>query len=248
MKINVIHTPCKDCIFAIYNEKTQTECGLNKLSQYKKLGIEILEVYDNDKEFFVINGKKCLGFRDNQWLEKQKIKTIEEAKSIVLNENTIKYIAVLYLEPTNTMQDIENIVASLLNQKIIPKGIMIIKEKTKKYQISMNSLQKLLNSTKIPWRLQNFIDEDMTFDQQIKSIIKSAPMNRFYFLIYPSKFKNHNFAEKIDSYIQSGGSFGCINIDDNLFFSYLTLMYAKNLKDLNILESKDHQTLYETIG
>jgi len=247
MSINVIHTPCKECIFAEFEGNTQVSCFLNKIEQYKKLGIEILEVYDDAAEFYVINGKKCLWLRSKEWLEKNQIDNIETAKNIVTQENTTKYISVLYLEETNVLQDVETVIDSLLNQKILPKGIMVIKEKQKKYRVSLNEIQKLLNSTSIPWRLQNFIDEDMTFDQRIRSIIKSAPMNRFYFLIYPSKYKHYNFAEVIDNYIQSGNSFGCINLNDNLFFSYLTLMYIQNLKNINILESKEDQTRYETI-
>ena len=30
-KIDIIHTPCKDCIFAEYDGDTQTSCALNKL-------------------------------------------------------------------------------------------------------------------------------------------------------------------------------------------------------------------------
>ena len=50
--VNTIHTPCKSCVFALYEDKTQTDCGLNYISKYRqKDNVEVLEAYDNDKEF-----------------------------------------------------------------------------------------------------------------------------------------------------------------------------------------------------
>ena len=67
--IHAIHTPCKNCVFAKYEENTQTGCELDYIEKYKNLESEILEVYDNDKEFYVINDKKCLGYREPKWFE-----------------------------------------------------------------------------------------------------------------------------------------------------------------------------------
>ena len=59
--INAVHTPCKNCVFAIYDNITQTNCALHYLDIYRDKDIEILEAYDNDKEFYIINNKKCIG-------------------------------------------------------------------------------------------------------------------------------------------------------------------------------------------
>ena len=53
--IKPIHTPCKDCTFAIYEGKTQNGCHLNLLEKYKNKNLEILEAYDEQKEFYIIN-------------------------------------------------------------------------------------------------------------------------------------------------------------------------------------------------
>lgn len=247
-KIDTIHTPCKKCIFAVYDGKTQTDCYMGKIDEFKKRNIEVLEVYDDNQEFFVINKKRCLSFRDKTWLDNKVSLSLEESKVLVQQENLIKYIAVIYLENNTTLEHFTSLVVSLMNQKIPPKGIMIVRNQYEKYAISIKEITPILNGTNIHWRLQNFIDESMTNDHKIKAIIKSAPLDRFYYLIYPSKYIDNNFSEIINNFIDSGGTFGCININDNLFFSYLTFIYAQNLNDINILESKDTHTKYETIS
>lgn len=247
-KIDIIHTPCKSCIFAIYDNKTQTGCELNKIEKYRAIGLQILDVYDDDKEFFVINKKKCLYFRDQSWYNKKELSSQKDAKNLVNEENELKYISVIYLETQTSFDDFKKIVESLMSQSIKPKGIMIIKEKKLKYLVSIGQISKLLTSINIPWRLQNFIDDGMTFNDKIKAIVKSAPIDRFYFLIYPSKYIECNFIEKISNYIQNGNSFGCINIHSNLFFSYLTLNYIKNLTNKDLLTDIETHTQYETIN
>lgn len=247
-KIDIIHTPCKSCVFAEYDGKTQISCFADQIEKYKNIGIEILEAYDDTKEFFIINKKKCLFFRDQSWYDKKELCDIKEATSLVKKENEMKYIAVIYLEPQTEQKEFEDILTSLKNQIIPPKGIMIIRDRWLTYKLSITQLSKSLNDNSIPWRLQNFIDNEMSFNDKIKAIVKSAPIDRFYYLIYPSKYKDYNFAETIDRYIQNGYSFGCININNNLFFSYLTLNYIKNLNNIDLLTEYSTHTQYEKIN
>lgn len=247
--IDIIHTPCKNCIFAQYDGKTQNGCFLNRIEIFKKNNVEVLEVYDNEEEFYVINKKRCLFFRDKEWMNQKNISSLEEAKESVEEQTLLKYICVLYLENDTSKDEFDRIVSDLLMQTILPKGIMVVKNHYEKYELSIkNDITPILNATSIPWRLQNFIDESMTEEQKIKAIIKSAPLDRFYYLVYPSKYKNYSFAEKINKFIQDGNAFSCININNNLFFSYLTILYAQNLKDINLLQETDSHTIYETIS
>lgn len=46
-----LETSCKDCVFAIYDGKTQTSCYADRISKFAN----VTEAYDEDKEFYVIN-------------------------------------------------------------------------------------------------------------------------------------------------------------------------------------------------
>lgn len=89
--ISQIHTSCKNCVFSIYSDITQTGCALNFLSKYKEKNTEILEAYDEQKEFYIINNKKCLGYREDGWFKQfdmvgsttdEKIKKFKETNYI----------------------------------------------------------------------------------------------------------------------------------------------------------------------
>lgn len=55
------NTSCKNCIFAIYDNNTQTECSQNRLEKF-----DIIEAYDLEKEFYVVKGF-CNYCRPQSW-------------------------------------------------------------------------------------------------------------------------------------------------------------------------------------
>lgn len=59
-----LQTSCKNCIFAVYEGITQTGCVANRLKKFDKN--DIIEAYDNEKEFYVIN-KFCNLYRPLSW-------------------------------------------------------------------------------------------------------------------------------------------------------------------------------------
>jgi hypothetical protein len=56
-------TSCKNCIFAIYDGKTQIGCEDNRI---EKFGDEVIEVYDDSREFYVIK-RLCNLYRPQTW-------------------------------------------------------------------------------------------------------------------------------------------------------------------------------------
>lgn len=100
----VNQTSCKDCIFALYDGTTQVGCEDNRIEKFED---DIVEAYDNDKEFFVIN-RLCTLYRTSAW--NNGIKDLEKAKKE-------SYISCDILIDCNNIN--ENMAAYL--NKIIPK-------------------------------------------------------------------------------------------------------------------------------
>lgn len=247
-KLSVIHTPCKECVFAEYEGKTQTGCATDMLNKFKDAGYDIIEVYDNEQEFFVINNKKCIFMRNQAWLDKNQINNISDAITKATDENTIKYIIILDINTATTIKNIEDAIQYFISQGIQPSGILAMTDKRDKLQVEIKDIAKLLDSTKIKWRIQKFIDEDLTFTQKIKAIIQSAPVNRFYLYLDPSKFNSTNVdMDWLNTKILDGLVFGCLNIGGGLFFSYLSWQYAKLNKDIDILLETNLHLPYENI-
>lgn len=247
-KLSIIHTPCKQCIFAEYDHKTQTGCAVGMLDKFRNSGYEIIEVYDDEQEFFVINDKKCIFMRQKNWLDKDDISSITEAIDLATKENQIKYILILDINEKTTLDSIQNTIEFFISQKIKPVGILVMTDHKYSLQIEIKDIAKLLDSTKIKWRIQKFIDDDLVFTQKIKAIIQSAPVNRFYFYLDPTNFKTANIdMEYLNAKILDGLVFGCLNIGGGLFFSYLSWQYAKLNKDIDILSDTKLHILYENI-
>ncbi len=70
-------TSCKNCIFAIYENKMQIGCDHNRI---EKFGSDVIEAYDDDCEFFVIN-RLCNYYRPKFWNGGEKNITKAEEES-----------------------------------------------------------------------------------------------------------------------------------------------------------------------
>lgn len=138
------HTPCKDCIFAIYEGNTQILCEKGLIPKYRNLGYNIVEVYDDDKDFYVIEGRKCIYFRNNKWLD-FKYNTDEEyyegINKKISSELQLKYTAIVYIDAEKTFEDAKKTLSSIFNSDILPENIVLV------YQ---NNSQQLSNKTKLP--------------------------------------------------------------------------------------------------
>lgn len=56
-----INTSCQDCIFALYEESTQTGCEFDKLKEY-----DLIEAYNENGNFYVLDGL-CNLLRHKDW-------------------------------------------------------------------------------------------------------------------------------------------------------------------------------------
>ena len=59
-----MNTSCKNCHYAIYEGITQIGCKLNRIDKWQQQ-TEVLEAYDEEKEFYVIKDRVCNAY--NEW-------------------------------------------------------------------------------------------------------------------------------------------------------------------------------------
>lgn len=247
-KLSVIHTPCKECVFATYDNNTQNGCSIGMIDKFKNAGYEILEVYDNEKEFFVINDKKCIFMRPHTWLEKTQCQNIEEARVLATTENNIKYILILDIDDNTTLESIQNTIGCFQTQNITPIGILVMTDQSHKLKVEIKQIAQLLNKQNIKWRIQKFIDQDMSFSQKIKAIVQSAPVNRYYFYVNPININADSIdIANLNNKILDGLVFGCLSMGGGLFFSYLSWQYAKLNNNIDIISDSTFHLNYEDI-
>lgn len=182
--IDIIHTPCKSCVFALYTDKTQTGCHLDYIDKYKNKGVDVLEAYDNDLEFFIINSKKCIGYRENRWFIQYGLEhaSLDEKAAKFKELNRIDYLLVInFIEIGSSKNDIENIKKGLAKLAIPPKKIVFVRGPEGAETTIYASIQQLMSDTKIncAWRIQTMVDDSISNENILHSVINNNKPYRF---------------------------------------------------------------------
>lgn len=188
--ISQIHTACKDCVFAKYEEKTQIGCTLDYISKYKQKNTEILEVYDEQKEFYVINNKKCIGYRENKWFEQYGLSEAGlDEKILKFKElNYIDYLLVVDLNKF-TKETFDQFKITISSCKIKPKKIIFIRYQSVKL-FDYGVIKNFFDSTdlKCKWRIQTMVDDSLEHSDILRNVVN---LNKGYrFVLSVTDFTN----------------------------------------------------------
>lgn len=186
--INKVHTPCKQCICAKYDKNTQIDCLLNYIELYKNNNIEILEAYDNEKEFYIINEKKCIGYRENTWFEKRNIDnlSIEEKVEYIKKGHFLHYMLIIDLKTIN-IANLEDLLKQSASLNIKPQKIILVRYQNENKNFPYESLKVLIDQylPNIPWRIQTMLI-DRTKEDILHELVN---VNKKYrFVLYINSF------------------------------------------------------------
>jgi len=181
-KIDKIHTPCKNCVYAKYEGNTQTDCYLGFIDKLKNNNVEILEAYDYEKEFFVVNNKKCIGYRENSWFVKKDLDhlSIDEKVDHFRKNNFIRYLLLVNLQAFDDSENLERLQLSLSNLSIHPSKIIFVRfinNQKYDYHKLLNILDEM--NFKGKWRIQTVLDENITFRYAMHEAISFNKKYRF---------------------------------------------------------------------
>lgn len=170
--ISKIHTSCKDCVFAIYEDKTQTDCSMGLIEKYKSHNTTIIEAYDEEKEFYILNNRKCIGFRKNSWFDKfGDSLTLDQKKDKVTEQFKIKYILFIDLK----LFDMDKLTQLFndINQLVVkPSKIILVRYNYTNKIFDYETIKDMLEKSNLncPWRLQTMLDETVG----IKSVLSNT--------------------------------------------------------------------------
>lgn len=196
--INPVHTSCKNCVFASYTNKTQTGCELKYIDQFKKNHEEILEAYDDDLDFYIINNKKCLGYRELAWFKSLDMEhsTVLEKKEYFIKNNHINYLLVIDLQNMNS--NLETLKKTILDAPYKPQKIILIRCTQDVDKFSFDLLNQFLidaQLSNISWRIQTMTSEEHEFENTLHTIISLNKKNRFIAYIRNTKNNCFNLAD-----------------------------------------------------
>ena len=143
------HTSCKNCIFAKYNVNTQYGCYVGRVEQYREIDIDIiLEVYDEEKEFYVVNNRICLYYRNKEWLNRltplAPYNDLSQCASLVRKAMKIKCHFIITYDKDQHINKLANTLNSIQQQQIPPTIVTVINRNLDR--VSNSQIQKILES------------------------------------------------------------------------------------------------------
>ncbi len=198
--IEPIHTACKNCVYATYSGITQYDCKLDYISLFKEKKLDILEAYDEDKEFYVINNKKCIGYTTEEWFKQKKLDHLSIDDKVIRyhEQNYIRYLLWIDLMDFITLESMTDLAEELKNISPKPSQIIFLRYKGLSVDIHhMDYIQKILNDANLEnvyWRIQTMLDaEGSRYKKIYDSVIHCK--HRFFATIVG---KPVNFAKIID--------------------------------------------------
>lgn len=167
MAISIIHTPCKGCCFAEYEDKTQTGCLLNLLDEYKNLdGVDILEAYDDTHEFYIVNGKKCAAHKDQKYFKSKGMEnsTTEEKIKHINEVMKLKYLLAIDCKD-KTPEDLAEILDEVKISSVHPSAMAIVILRVENQEVyEVEKYYKVLNKSgiKCRWKVKilNIAEQD----------------------------------------------------------------------------------------
>ena len=193
--IDSIHTSCKDCVFAIYEDQTQTDCSMGMIEQYKAKNCEIIEAYDDDKEFYIINKRKCINHRKESWFKQfeNSDNSLEYRIEKTNASNKINYILLIDLK-LFTVEKLHQTFIDISNLDVKPKRIILLRYSYANRLFDFDIIKGFIDQYKIecPWRVQTMLEQDVELRSILSSTINMHKQHRFmtYMTDYTSDLNN----------------------------------------------------------
>jgi hypothetical protein len=134
IEVSQIHTVCRDCVFARYDgkdPKQQSGCSLNKIQDYEKAGVPVIEVFDDsDRKFKLINGRFCMFYRNEETMKGLASSTWEE---VVKLQTKVPYHAIVFFERDQDYKELKRTLLSLQDQEVCPNLVTVFNMSFAKY-------------------------------------------------------------------------------------------------------------------
>ena len=185
VSIQVSSTSCYNCVFAKYSDNEQIGCNANRLEIFAKHGHEIIPIKndnEDEKVFFVIDGKICVYYRNSEWAyASYKKDSVEEILTCVQNELKIPYHVLLFFRSSDSFEDIKNRLSELENQDIKPKIVTIV-DRSHSERVMTGELMKICQDYNFAhWRIQTVQAVDQIDNDVIDLVYDSTKKMKYMF-------------------------------------------------------------------
>lgn len=247
-QINPIHTACKMCAFATYDNNTQIDCALGYIDIYRNKKLDILEVYDADKEFYVINDKKCIGYRTDASFKRFKLEseTIEDKIKIYEEYNKLSYILVINID--TFANKVEDLISALKDLEVNPQKTIFARYQNEKQLSPYSQIEDIISRSNLKnkWHVHTILEPDKTFRHVLHDICENNKKYRFAVSLGDSAESLSMVVNKAQSIVHKDlGSFNILSDEEHHCVLYPIESYRHSmfLFNIDILDNNDLYTI-----
>ena len=113
-------TSCKECCFAQYERhedgEEQVGCTLGSLDIHRANKVNVIGAYDDEKEFFVLENRRCPNYRTKIWAERVDPNSVQDFLKF---ENLPSFHVIIDINKDHTLDDVKTTFNGFVEQKEI---------------------------------------------------------------------------------------------------------------------------------
>ena len=260
----IVTTSCCECVFAEYVGDTQTGCSMGRLEKFRKNGTTVLEAYNDEKEFFVIE-RFCSAFRDSEWkdiLFYYSNDLSEKPEDRVRREVKIKCGFFIGFDDTCSISDLEKTIISIAEQELQPLYVTVANSSKTDNLLILSVLRSYFENDGGVVYTCSYVDVDELSTKEqteipeiwraIDSAFTTTAKNGYYAAIRAGNIFSKDYLASINHYInEEMKQVILIRSEDNpeeyfIQCSLHKLMYGSNGKFIvdKVSELSEEQDLY----
>jgi hypothetical protein len=193
----LIRTSCKECVFAMYVGKTQMDCSLGRLDKFRKVGVPVIESYDDNKEFFVIE-RFCNTYRTEDWKPRYKKITKEDS---ALKESQATFDFIIIHDSTQGVDSLDKTLSDIKQQTVLPKKVVVVEKGGKDKMGIIGVLERHLSDLPVSYRYVVYMDDE--YEGSLDFIDESFKQvdSMYYCVLDSSKDVMANIIKRVDTII-----------------------------------------------
>lgn len=214
-------TSCKECVFAKYEGKTQISCQFDRIKIFRETGVNVVEAYDEEKEFYILQDTICNLTRGKAWADA----TISNGKVLIEEARKEVLPSYQFILVDNGDVDISFLQIQLktcLQQQTLPKAIHVLRYHNSK--ISLFDMGRALNETKILWSIVDIPKEEDEIFAKVEDYYIDQILNKYFYLYYVQVDIKHYISKFISD---------DINIESNYNLTKFAVLQYDNWKVVN---------------
>lgn len=200
-------THCYRCVFQRVETVTQDDgtdfpeqygCSANRLEQYKKNGVELIEACNEVQNYYAIPGKFCSMYRNKNWAANNSSLNISEMVELAEEEIAGRLVDVIvFVGKDDSDEDVDKILSELVRQTIKPSKVHLLVQRedfAPGYYLKMLNYYSFgLGSVPV---LTHVVDQEMS-KEDVVNLVASKSTCYYYAVVTPSFPLPTNFIERL---------------------------------------------------